>query len=182
MMQHSFPDNYGEECIIIVIDKALVPLVGGALKPFEQSYSWVTDADYEQGYNAFAQLQASMANNCLEELIESNRQIYRLLDAGLNGQTYTTAPDPLDPTKEIALPAIPVAPAAFSSATALAAQSLRSLVPEERTRELAEIDRAEARRLLLVAIDAKLAQLLASETSDDLQEIIGQLAAILAIL
>lgn len=115
-MKYSFPDNYGEECIIIALDKALVPLVSGALKPFEQAYTWITDDDYEQGYNAFAQIQAGMANQCIELLIESNRQIYRLLDTALNGASYTAGPDPEKPGKILVSPAIPDAPGNTSPA------------------------------------------------------------------
>lgn len=115
-MKYSFPANYGEECIIVAIDKALVPLVAGALKPFEQSYSWLSDEDYEQGYNAFAELQASFMNNCLSELVESNRQIYRLLDTALNGAAYTAEADPESPGDLVVTPAIPAAPPASSPA------------------------------------------------------------------
>lgn len=72
-MKYTFPANYGEDCIIIEIDKALVPLVAGALRPFEQRYSWATEEDYEQGYNAFAQLQAQFMGKCVEQI---NRAIF----------------------------------------------------------------------------------------------------------
>lgn len=123
-MKYAFPANYGKECIIIALDKALVPLVAGALKPFEQAYTWVSDEDYEQGYNAFVELQASFMNSCLKELIESNNRIYRLLDTALNGEVYTALPDPLKPTETIVTPALPAAPLA-SSPAALPAWALR---------------------------------------------------------
>lgn len=174
-MKYAFPDNYGEDCIVLCLDKSLVPLVSGALKPFEQSYSWISDEDYEQGYNAFAQVQASFMNNCLQELIESNRQIYRLLDSGLNGRVYTTAPDPLDPTKQIAVPAIPVAPQAFNPTTAIGSHALRLIIQDMATRD-------EVRRVQLEALLLKLDQIIAEDIGEDLTEIITKLASILALL
>lgn len=109
-MKHTFPTGYGEDCIVIEIDKALLPLVSGALRPFEQRYSWVSDEDYEQGYNAFAQLQAAMAGKCIQALIDSNDRIYRLLDMALNGNAYISTPNPEDPTRPIILPEIPATP------------------------------------------------------------------------
>lgn len=115
-MKYSFPANYGEDCIIVAIDKSLIPLVAGALKPFEQSYTWLSDEDYEQGYNAFAELQASFMNTCLKELVESNNRIYRLLDTALNGAAYTAIANPLAPDSLVVTPAIPAAPPASSPA------------------------------------------------------------------
>lgn len=107
-MKHTFPDNYGEECIIIAFDKSLLPMIAGALRPFEKRYSWVSEEDYELGYNAFAQVQADMANNCLNELIESNNRLYRLLDTALNGTVYSATGD----SPPVVTPAIPAAPPA----------------------------------------------------------------------
>lgn len=114
-MKHTFPANYGEECIIIALDKSLIPLVAGALRPFEQSYSWVSETDYEAGYNAFAELQAAMANNCLIDLVESNNRLYRLLDTALNGTVYQVNGDLVEP----AIPATP--PSSTGAANALRA-------------------------------------------------------------
>ena len=83
-MKYAFPEGYGNDCILVEIDVALVPLVAGALRPFEQRYSWVSDADYEQGYNAFARLQADFMGKCLEKLqmeIRAMRGVDELVDA-----------------------------------------------------------------------------------------------------
>jgi hypothetical protein len=131
-MKHTFPENYGEGCILVEIDKALVPLVAGALKPFERRFSWVSDEDYEQGYNAFAELQVQFMGKCVQALIDSNDRIYRLLDTALNGVAYTATPAtspppaaPPDPTRPTISPAIPTVPAASSPAQ-LAPFALRS--------------------------------------------------------
>lgn len=121
-MKHTFPVNYGEECVIVVIDKSLVPLVAGALRPFEQPYSWVSTEDYEHGYNAFAELQADMANNYALQLLESNRQLYRLLDTALNGTQYTATGTPA-----VITPSIPAVPPAAPTTPAAALAQLRRL-------------------------------------------------------
>lgn len=77
---------------------------------FELRGYWLSEADYEAGYNAFAQVQAAMANNCLVELTESNNRLYRLLDTALNGTVYTA-----DLAGEIS-PAIPVTPPSSTGA------------------------------------------------------------------
>jgi hypothetical protein len=109
-VKYAFPTTYGERCILLPIDSSLVPLISGALKLFEQRGYWIADEDYEAGYNAFAELQALMSNNCLRELVESNRQIYRLLDTALNGVAYSASGDE-PPVISPAIPAAPAAPA-----------------------------------------------------------------------
>lgn len=105
-MKYEFPDTYGQSCILVAIDSSLLPMIAGALRPFEQRYTWLSDADFEQGYNAFAALQASFMNNCLADLVESNNRIYRLLDTALNGVQYTASGD----VPPVITPAIPAAP------------------------------------------------------------------------
>jgi len=124
-VKYAFPATYGEDCILVPIDAALVPMVAGALIHFQQRGYWKTDADYEQGYNAFAELQADMSGRCIADLIESNNRIYRLLDTSLNGETYTSAPNPADPTRPLVTPDIPAAPAS-GEPTDLPSAALRS--------------------------------------------------------
>lgn len=107
-MKYVFPTNYGEDCVIVAIDKSLVPMIAGALRPFEQRGYWLSDIDYERGYNAIAEIQSDMANNCLAKLIESNDRLYRLLDTALNGTVYSAS----GATPPEITPAIPAAPSA----------------------------------------------------------------------
>ncbi len=116
-MKYAFPANYGEDCILVPIDAALVPIVAGALIHFQLRGYWKTEADYEQGYNAFAELQADMSGRCIVDLIESNNRIYRLLSTTLLGTEYTVTPAvsplpalPADPTRPTITPALPDAP------------------------------------------------------------------------
>lgn len=115
-MKYTFPANYGEDCIIVGIDKSLLPIIFGALRPLEHRFSWDTDEDYEQGYNAFAQLQAEMTGKCVSELVSSIDRLYRLLDTTFNGTQYTAgAPDPVT-GEQLVTPAIPAAPPASTNA------------------------------------------------------------------
>lgn len=71
--RYTFPAEYGENCVLLDIDKSLLPLVAGALKHFEFREAWLTEQDYEQGYNAFAQLRETFMGKCLEDIITEIR-------------------------------------------------------------------------------------------------------------
>lgn len=96
-MRYIFPTDYdGRKCYLVAINASMIPLVAGALKHFEERRSWHSDAEYEQAYNAFAELQACMMKCCIDDLIESNDRIYRLVDTALYGRHYeivSTDPD-----------------------------------------------------------------------------------------
>jgi hypothetical protein len=141
-MKYIFPENYGENCVLVPIDVALVPLVSGALNKFQEQYVWETLDDWRQGYNAFAELQAAMANNCLRDLIESNNRLYRLLDTALNGTQYSTMSNPADPERPIITPEIPAAPSALAPSAdgALRAQLARLWQLAENFQTGTEID------------------------------------------
>lgn len=109
-MRYVFPTNYGQDCILLPLDVSLIPLVSGALKQFEDRYKWLTDTDYELGYNAFASIQGDLMGNCVRELIESNNRLYRLLDTALNGVEYDATVIPNDPASPYINPGIPDAP------------------------------------------------------------------------
>lgn len=67
-MKYVFPNGYGEDSTLIEIDMSLIPLVAGALKHFELRGYWQTEADYTQGYNAFAELQAEFMGRGIARL------------------------------------------------------------------------------------------------------------------
>jgi hypothetical protein len=73
----------------VPINASLIPLVAGALKHFEERRSWNSDEEYEQAYNAFLELEICMTRLCVDDLIESNNQIYRLLSGALYGTEYS---------------------------------------------------------------------------------------------
>lgn len=88
-MIYTFPPNYGTDSILVEVDAALVPLVAGALRPFEQRYSWATDIDYEQGYNAFCKLQVEFMGAGIARLQMEIRAMRGVdeLDPGYNDPT-----------------------------------------------------------------------------------------------
>jgi hypothetical protein len=105
-VKYAFPAGYGQDCVLVPIDAALVPLVAGAIVHFQLRGYWKTDVDYEAGYNAFAELQADMSGRCITDLVEGQNRIYRLLDTALNGVVYTASGD----VPPVVTPAIPTVP------------------------------------------------------------------------
>jgi hypothetical protein len=97
MSRIAFPTDYDERaCYLVAINASLIPYVAGALRFYEKRGSWLTQADYEQGYNAFAHLQACMMKCCIDDLIESNDRLYRMVDTALYGTEYSVdSTDPL---------------------------------------------------------------------------------------
>jgi hypothetical protein len=65
----AFPSGYGADSILVEIDRALVPIVSGLLSAGEDSYIWLTPADYELGYNALAELQVELMGRSINRLI-----------------------------------------------------------------------------------------------------------------
>jgi len=89
----------------VPIDAALVPFISSALMKFQERGVWSSPEDYELGYNAFAELQAAMSGNTLQDLIVAVNQLYRLVDTSLNGAAYSATGNP-----PVVTPAIPAAP------------------------------------------------------------------------
>lgn len=69
----------------------------------QRRYPWRTREDWYNGYQAFAELEEMLMNGCLQQLLESNNRLYRLLDTALNGTQYSAAGDVITP----AIPAVP---------------------------------------------------------------------------
>jgi hypothetical protein len=90
----------------------VVPFALGALEMRARKYIWATPDDWKRGRRLIRELQVGLLMGGLQELIESNRQIYRLLDTSLNGAAYSETG--IDPATGIPIitPAIPAAPSA----------------------------------------------------------------------
>lgn len=73
-------------CVLLFVPVELVPLVGGAFKAMEQRRKWATQADFEQGYRAFVELERQLMSTCLQELIQELRDLRGLKPA------YTSVP------------------------------------------------------------------------------------------
>ena len=111
-MGERFPQQYGQHgCILLPIDATLAPHVAGTLRRLEDRGYWQSDDDHMRGYNALAELYIAMSNNCLDELIEAQNRIYRLLDTTINGTEYTATEIAGSITISPAIPAAPPVPA-----------------------------------------------------------------------
>ncbi len=102
-MQYTFPNDYEiRKCYLVAINASLIPLVAGRLHLFEERRAWHNDEEYHRGYNAIAELEACFMKLCVDDLIESNDRLYRLLDTALFGTEYTVvSTDPLEVSPEI---------------------------------------------------------------------------------
>lgn len=96
-MKQTFPEDWRETpCYVVAIPLPLVPYVGGLLKLLEQSGLWATSEDYERGYTAAVELERCLMATCLNDLIEQQNALYRMLNTALFGETYTLVDtDPL---------------------------------------------------------------------------------------
>jgi hypothetical protein len=84
---------------------SLLTIVAGLLAPMEEERFWAA-ADYEQAYRAVAEMEATMTMVCVNDLVESNNRLYRLLNWSLNGQVYDAGESP----PETITPAVPDVP------------------------------------------------------------------------
>ena len=95
----------GGSAALVCVEVEVIPLLAGVVRKFEQRAAWDSDDDHARAYQWAAAFQEQlMGASCLQELIESNRQIYRLLDSALNGTAYSLNGDLVEP----AIPAAPV--------------------------------------------------------------------------
>lgn len=96
-MRYTFPTDYAErKCYLVPINASLIPFVAGALKLFEERRSWHSDEEHEQAFNAFLELEICMTRLCIDDLIESNDRLYRMLGTALYGTEYTVvSTDPM---------------------------------------------------------------------------------------
>jgi len=98
-----FPADYDANvCVVVAINRALVPIVGGLLKITEKRGFWSSAIDYQNGYDAFIALEACLMATCLTDLIEAQDRTYRLLNTAIFGQPYDiVTTDPLVVTPDI---------------------------------------------------------------------------------
>ena len=105
-MRYVFPADYDTApCYLVPINVALIPLVAGALKHFEERRSWNSDEEHEIAYNAFIALEAQMTACTMQALLDSNDRLYRLIDTAMYGRVYQLVSDP--PSITPAIPAVP---------------------------------------------------------------------------
>lgn len=106
-MKQTFPSDWeAQPCVLAAVPVPLAPYVGGLLKILENRGFWQSEDDFQNGYAATVSVQECLMTSCLDALIESNNQIYRLLDTIHNGQLYAASGD----TPDTISPAIPLVP------------------------------------------------------------------------
>ena len=177
-MKYTFPADYDQaSCFLVPINSTLVPIIAGKLKDLEKPYSWHTDEDYERGYNAIAELEACMTRLCVEQLIESNDRLYRMLDTAIFGRAY--AVNSLDPL--VVLPRINPTHALVYEDDAsilgrihISQQLLENALNGTSTQHY---DRANGVRDLLEQIIAKL-----EESGSDNEDLLAELQVIAGLL
>lgn len=105
-MPETFPSDWrSQPCILASIPAPLVPYIAGLTKILEKRGFWASDSDYENAYAALFEFGRCLAVTCLDDLIESNNRLYRMLDTALYGKEYTVeSTDPL-----VVTPGIPAA-------------------------------------------------------------------------
>lgn len=177
----TFPaDSYqASDCLLVPVPAALVPMLAGCWRQLEQRGAWLTDADYEQAYNAIAAVQACMTAICAKDLIESNRQLYRLLDSAFFGRQYSAAGTGDDIT---ITPDIPPAPAGAPALPGLLARSERLEQLLDNALNGTFYDAYPSNQSIRVDLRAILEQLQAGQQDNLDPEILAQLVQIAALI
>jgi len=104
MANNTMPVGWEDEpCFVVVVPKSLATYVGGLMRITEQRGFWATPEDYERGYKASIQFQECLMATCLNDLLEKQDAMYRLINTAIFGVTYATeSTDPLVVTPAIA--------------------------------------------------------------------------------
>lgn len=92
------------------VPERLVPIFCGALQYLEQRSEWATQDDWEQGSTWIVGLQADLMTNCIQQLIDEQQRLYRLLDTALNGTVYEVVDHEPGTNRPIIAPEIPDVP------------------------------------------------------------------------
>jgi len=104
MASNTFPSDWREQpCFVVAIPRPLVPYVGGLLRILEQRGFWLDNTNYVAGYAATLELERCLMATCLNDLLQQNDALYRMVNTALFGVTYSTeSEDPLVVTPAIA--------------------------------------------------------------------------------
>lgn len=97
MANNTFPADWRDEpCFLVAVPRPLVPYASGLLKILETRGFWATEDDYLAGFTAVMELERCFMSTCLNDLLERQDALYRMLNTALFGATYeTTSTDPL---------------------------------------------------------------------------------------
>ncbi|NJK81336.1 MAG: hypothetical protein HC914_16190 [Chloroflexaceae bacterium] len=130
MSGYTFPYSDYDEAngALICVPVAFVPFLRRSWEVLQARDTWFNQDSWWRAYQVSAWLEEQSVMSCLNELVQSNERIYRLLDRAINGTAYTATPDPLDPEAPPTItPEIPDVPRALSVAPGLLARFERLL-------------------------------------------------------
>jgi hypothetical protein len=152
-------------CALLEVPINWIPIVGGLLGQLEAREVWASETDWVGGYPVVVQMQEDLMGKCIEALIASNNQIYRLLDTSLNGTAYQVIGHDPDTAKPIFDPVIPEVPDSATGPGQLPTIALRrrlerlidvidngfngTLIPDQPSSQPSTRDNLEAIRQLL---------------------------------
>jgi len=76
----TWPTYDAEDCILIGIPRALVPIVAGLFKKLEQPYEWATEEDWKKGYQFAIEIERCLnLGACTKDLLAVQREHALLL-------------------------------------------------------------------------------------------------------
>lgn len=106
--------DYDETQVALVfVPLAFVPALRLGLQNLQKRETWFDRGSWWRGYQVSAWIEEQlMTPSPLQELIDGQNRIYRLLDSALNGTQYTWAANPADPARPVIGPEIPIVPPA----------------------------------------------------------------------
>lgn len=101
MVRDQVPPDPPDVCELAIFPVAVVPYALGALEARAPRHIWA-DEHYVRGEQLIRRLQLALLCGGLQELLESNNRLYRMLDTAIYGVGYTVqSTDPLVVSPEI---------------------------------------------------------------------------------
>lgn len=101
MVRDQVPPAPPDTCELVTFPVAVVPYALGALEARTPRHIWA-EGSYVRGEQLIRRLQLALLCGGLQELLESNNRLYRMLDTAIFGTGYTvTSTDPLVVVPEI---------------------------------------------------------------------------------
>ncbi|MEI7645654.1 MAG: hypothetical protein WCJ55_15375 [Chloroflexales bacterium] len=106
-----FPSaTYQQNCTLLCVDVAFIPFFRLFFAEMQERWRWSTREDWWRSYQVFAEMEEMLMSGCVQQLVEGQNRLYRLLDTALNGVVYTATTDPATQITTIT-PDQPVVPA-----------------------------------------------------------------------
>jgi len=101
------PDLANTPSALLCVPIPLIPHFRQFFGDMQHQSIWQTRDDWFNAYQAFAEIEEMLMAGCMQQLIDEQRRVYRLLDSALNGTQYTDVAGVITP----ALTSVPSASA-----------------------------------------------------------------------